>query len=147
MQITKALNRLEYLCNTIPPLLRTMDQHVLNEKQHLDKWSKKEIIGHLVDSAANNHQRFVRAQFEDKPDISYDQDKWNKYNYYGQINAETIISLWTAYNKQLVELMARIPANHLRRECKLGEKSVTLAFLISDYVEHMEHHLGQLINY
>lgn len=86
--ITNAINRLEYLCNIIPDLLTNIDDKTFDEKTNPEKWSKKEIIGHLIDSTTNNHQRFVRTQFEDKPKIVYDQNKWNYHNFYQQIDRQ-----------------------------------------------------------
>jgi hypothetical protein len=70
--ITQSLHRLHYLCRIIPPLLLVIDEQTFSHKPAPGKWSKKEIPGHLVDSANNNHQRFLRAQFEDVPAIFYD---------------------------------------------------------------------------
>jgi Txe/YoeB family toxin of Txe-Axe toxin-antitoxin module len=145
--ITAAINRLEYLCNTIPELLTSIENDTFNEKVRPEKWSKKEIIGHLIDSATNNHQRFVRGQFEDRPQIVYDQNKWNNYNFYQQIDRQQIIGFWTLYNRQLLELIRRMPNENLQLECFVGDKLLTLEFLINDYVEHMEHHLKQVISY
>ena len=144
---TDAIDRLKYLCKIIPGLLKNIDELTFNQKIIPEKWSKKEIIGHLIDSATNNHQRFVRGQFEDKPNIIYDQNNWNHYNFYQQIDKKQIIDFWTIYNKQLIELMSRIPSENLKRECFVGEKSLTLDFLINDYVEHLEHHLKQVVSY
>ena len=124
-----------------------IDENNFSEKIRPEKWSKKEIIGHLIDSATNNHQRFVLGQFEDKPNIVYDQNNWNKYNFYQQIDKEQIIDFWTIYNKQILELIKIIPNENLQRECFVGEKSLTIEFLIIDYVEHLEHHLKQVVSY
>ena len=70
-----AIKRLEFLCVIIPPLLNEMGEPAFSLKPAANKWSPKEIIGHLIDSATNNHQRFVRVQFEDTPAIVYDQGK------------------------------------------------------------------------
>jgi DinB superfamily len=145
--IKNAGDRLEYLCNIIPALLTNIDDHSFSEKVKPEKWSKKEIIGHLIDSATNNHQRFVRVQFEDRPNIAYDQNKWNSYNFYQQIDRQQIINFWTVYNRQLIELIRRIPNENLERPCLIGEKVLTLGFIINDYVEHLEHHLGQVVSY
>lgn len=145
--IDHAIKRLEYLCNTIPDLLSGIDDKSFNEKERPDKWSKKEIIGHLIDSATNNHQRFVRGQFEDKPTIAYNQNKWNSYNFYQQIDKLQIITFWTVYNKQLLELIKRIPNENLQLECFVDDKALTLGFLFNDYVDHLEHHLKQVIKY
>jgi hypothetical protein len=146
--ITKAIQRLKQLCDIIPPLLSAIDEGIFSKKPAPNKWSKKEILGHLIDSANNNHQRFVRARFENVPTIFYIQDEWNKYGYYNLMDSKKIIELWTAYNNYLAELISYIPDEALSRECKTsdGEKH-TLEFLINDYVVHLEHHLKQIVNY
>lgn len=144
---TTAILRLEYLCAVIPPLLKEIDDEVFSAKPDPAKWSKKQIIGHLIDSATNNHQRFVRVQFEDKPSIRYDQDKWNDYTHYQQMNSLHVIVFWEAYNNHLVQIIKHIPKEALSRECQVGDNVVTLDFLINDYVHHMEHHLRQVVSY
>ncbi|MBB5634832.1 hypothetical protein HDE68_000717 [Pedobacter cryoconitis] len=144
----QSIERLQYLSETIPSLLNEIDDHIFSLKPAANKWSKKEIIGHLIDSAVANHQRFVRAQFEDTPKITYDQNNYNTFNYYDQIDNKQIISFWTVYNKQLLELIRLIPAELLKKECFTGgDESLTIAFLFDDYVEHLEHHLRQVVNY
>lgn len=145
--ITASINRLNYLINTVPKRLCTISEENMSSKPAPNKWSKKEILGHLIDSATNNHQRFVRGQFEDKPAIRYNQDKWNEFSFYQEMESAQIISFWAAYNQQLVEIIQRIPAENLVRQVKIGDELLTLAFLINDYVEHLEHHLKQVIDY
>jgi len=145
--ITNAVERLTFLCHHIPSLLNAIDEVTFNEKASPNKWSKKEIIGHLIDSATNNHQRFVRAQFEDRPNIAYDQDSWNRYSFYQQIDRRQVIDFWEVYNKQLLELIKCMPRESLQRECLVGVQHLTLGFLINDYVEHLEHHLQQVVAY
>ena len=145
--IDDAIKRLEYLINTIPPLLKTIDEASFSSKPQPHKWSKKEIIGHLIDSAANNHQRFIRVQFEDEPSISYDQEKWNQHGFYQEIDGDQVITFWTVYNKQLLELIRHISPASLQRKCRVKDEVLTLEFLIHDYVEHMEHHLRQVVTY
>lgn len=145
--IEKAISRLSYIIKNVPSILREIGEQKMSVKPSPTKWSKKEIIGHLIDSATNNHQRFVRGQFETIPEIRYDQNKWNEYSFYQQIDSEQIISFWTIYNKQLIEIIKRIPAENLKRQIKVGEKLLTIEFLIADYVEHLEHHLKQVIDY
>ncbi len=100
-----ALKRLEYLCDLIPQLLTEIEEQTFSVKPQPNKWSKKEIIGHLIDSATNNHQRFVRGQFEDVPKIVYDQNKWNEFNFHQKMDRQQLISFWTIYNRQLPELL------------------------------------------
>ena len=137
---------LEKLCLTIPQILNNNNDNDLNFKINPDKWSKKEILGHLIDSATINHHRFVRGQFEDVPFIQYDQIKWNKMNHYQEMNSQQLISFWKIYNQQIVELIKFIPIENLARKVKIGENnSATIEFIFKDYVEHLEHHLKQII--
>jgi len=145
--IEKALKRLEYIINLTPKKLTEISEENMSTKPSPTKWSKKEIIGHLIDSATNNHQRFVRGQFENIPEISYDQNNWNEFSFYNQIESKQIISFWTIYNKQIIEIIKRIPKENLEKQIKIGNNILTLEFLIIDYVEHLEHHLNQIIEY
>jgi hypothetical protein len=144
--IQQAIARLEYACDTVPGLLRQIDEDNFSSKPAPDKWSKKEILGHLIDSATNNHQRFVRVQFEDTPHIVYKQDQWNAATHYNQLDSEFIISFWLLYNRFIIKLVKNIPPGNLARTCNIGGKAnVTLEWLIADYADHMEHHLKQIL--
>ena len=145
--IQQSIKRLEYLTNIIPKILYEIDDENFSAKESENKWSKKEIIGHLIDSATNNHQRFIRGQFEENPEIKYDQNNWNKFNFYQQIEKQQLISFWTLYNKQLIEIMNRMPTENLKRTIKNGDNNLTIDFLIKDYVEHLEYHLKQVLDY
>jgi len=145
--IEQAIQRLEFLCNTIPPLLHTLDETTVSVKPAPAKWSKKEIIGHLIDSATNNHQRFIRGQFEDVPLITYNQDNWNTYSHHQRIKTSQLIAFWEGYNRQLLAIISHIPSEHLSRQVNTGQMAYSLEFLINDYVEHLEHHLQQLVSY
>ncbi|MBE99503.1 DinB family protein [Flavobacterium coralii] len=145
--IEKAISRLNYIVEKVPGVLLKIGDEEMSLKPFPDKWSKKEIIGHLIDSATNNHQRFVRAQFEMIPEIVYDQVKWNKYNFYQQIDLSQIVSFWTIYNKQIVEILKHIPQENLEKQVRVGEDILTIKYLILDYIEHLEHHLKQVADY
>jgi len=146
--IDKSIQRLQYLASAMPALLTNISEDEFSNKTASGKWSKKEILGHLIDSATNNHQRFIRVQFENIPMIVYDQNQWNKYSYHTQMSKTQLITFWTAYNRQLVELIKLIPKDRLLRECSIGkERNVTLQWLIDDYLRHMEHHLKQIVDY
>ena len=139
------LNRLQYLINTIPDKLRAIPDADFSHKPAPEKWSKKEIIGHLIDSATNNHHRFVRAQFEDAPKITYALNEWNTASRYQDMESRHVIAFWANYNQHLIEVVKRIPQADMLRECNNGgENNVTLQWLIEDYVAHMEHHLRQI---
>lgn len=137
---TTTIQHLEYLCQTIPPQLEAMEEAAFAHKPAPDKWSPKEIIGHLIDSATNNHQRFVRAQFETEPHIVYDQNNWNTHSYYQQMPKAQVIGFWRAYNVHLVQLFRLIPAEHWNRVCRTNAPH-PLSYILVDYVAHMEHHL------
>lgn len=110
------------------------------------KWSKKEIIGHLIDSASNNHQRFVRAQ--ETPGVSspfYTQDFWVERQNYQNEPWKTLVALWTTYNTHLAHVIARVPADCENNLCTVGDNQpATLKWLAEDYVKHAEHHLKQI---
>jgi hypothetical protein len=117
---------LQHICNTVPTLLRNFSEEEFSYKQTAEKWSKKEILGHLIDSATINHHRFVRAQYESIPTISYDQNKWIVFNYYNQVNSEQLIQFWMLYNRQLIELVTLISSADLAKECNTGEQNNVL---------------------
>lgn len=146
--IKNAIQRLDFLCTHIPPLLLQIDDQAFSMRPSQGKWSAKEIIGHLIDSACNNHQRFVRAQFETEPLIVYNADLWNAHGHYSKIAGEQVIAFWTSYNKQLLALIQNIPVSAIDNHLNTGEdKPRSLAFVIGDYVAHMEHHLKQVLEY
>jgi len=117
------------------------------KKTILENGAKKEIIGHLIDSATNNHHRFIRGQFQNCPEIIYDQNKWNEFGFYQKMDSKQVISFWKVYNLQLVELMKLIPTENMKKQIRVGENKLHLEFLIVDYVEHLEHHLRQVVTY
>lgn len=111
-----------------------------------DKWSKKEILGHLIDSAANNHQRFVRIQFEDKPTISYEQNKWVKTQNYNDAGSNSLINLWVNYNNHLAYIISQTPKEKYNRKSNIGKEDlVTLEWIVTDYLTHLKHHLVQIV--
>lgn len=146
--INNTINRLNLLLDKIPTLLLEISEQDFSFKLTPTTWSKKEILGHLIDSATNNHQRFIRVQYENSPTIVYDQIKWNALNHYQQLESTRIIHFWVIYNQHLLEVIKRIPESNLLKACNVGsENAVTLQFLIDDYVLHLEHHLKQVIYY
>lgn len=146
--IPERIKRLEYLCQSLPGLFAQFSEEEFCKKPGLGQWSKKQILGHLIDSATNNHQRFVRAQFEDMPVIFYDQNKWNEYSFHEKIPTAQLISFWYFYNMQLAALAKVIPQENWMRPCQMtGPESVTLEFIFDDYVKHLEHHLKQIFGH
>jgi len=112
-----------------------------------DGWSPKEELGHLIDSATNNHQRFVRAlvQGEFRGD-GYAQDEWVKVNAYQEMEWNQIIDLWHSYNTLLAHLVAHIPDSRSNARIVIGwDGAKPLGFIVEDYVIHMQHHLDHLL--
>ncbi len=109
-------------------------------------WSKKQILGHLIDSAGNNHQRFVRAQFTTLLEFPpYEQDAWVAAQSYATEPWPDLVNLWLLLNRHLVHVMRATPEECLTHGCSIGGKDpVILAFLMEDYVRHLEHHLEQI---
>jgi hypothetical protein len=109
-------------------------------------WSRKQVLGHLIDSASNNHQRFVRAALQESLDFpAYDQDGNIRVQVPQEADWSLLISLWAAYNRYLAHVIAHLPASELETVCRIGSSEpVTLTFLVTDYVTHLLHHLKQV---
>lgn len=109
-------------------------------------WTRKQILGHLIDSASNNHHRFVRAQLEGGVTMpGYAQDGWVAVGHYQERLWHDLVGLWTAFNQQLLHIMETTPQERLAIPCKIGDgEPVTLEFLMVDYVDHMKHHLAEI---
>ena len=139
--------------------LRDIPEAQSGEKSSPDDWSAKETIGHLIDSAANNHQRFVRAQFTDDLVFpGYVQDQWVSSQNYRDEAWVDVIQLWSSYNLHLVHVAAAIPEDVLTKPrsphtldqiaFNLVDKNdpATLEYLIRDYLDHLRHHLDQIFS-
>lgn len=109
-------------------------------------WSKKEILGHLIDSALNNHQRFVRASLDGSYEgPSYRQQEWVEAHGYSGMAWSTLFEHWQMQNDLLCEVVDRVPDNRLHAPCRIAENApVTLEFLIMDYLVHLRHHADQI---
>jgi hypothetical protein len=109
-------------------------------------WSRKQILGHLIDSASNNHQRFVRALLQDELRFpKYDQEGCVRVERYQDLPWLELTNLWAAYNLFLAHILSGVPAAKRSTPCFVGDGPVmTLEELAADYVVHMEHHLQQL---
>lgn len=109
-------------------------------------WSRKQVLGHLIDSASNNHQRFVRATLQPSLEFpGYDQDGNIRVQAPQEADWTLLVSLWATYNRYLAHIIARLPASKLETICRIGSgKPVTLGFIATDYLTHMLHHLEQI---
>ena len=109
-------------------------------------WSRKQVLGHLIDSASNNHQRFVRAALQTSLDFpGYDQDGCVRVQAIEEADWTLLVSLWAGYNRYLAHVIAHLPVSKLETLCRIGsDEPVTLRFLAEDYLRHLLHHLGQI---
>ena len=126
--------------------LLNVDPAVAHHKPSEERWSISEVIGHLVDSACNNHQRFVRAQFSSELVFpKYEQEEWVSAANYVDCDWESLVALWFHYNRQIASLIRNIPASKLDTPCTITPyKTCTLNFLVTDYLPHLHHHLDIL---
>jgi len=141
--------------NPATELLATIDEYLpklkllIEEDSSLkplpNKWSKKEIIGHLIDSAQNNVRRFIVAQYEQNPVITYRQDDWVSINNYQTWLVEDLIQLWYLLNKQISSILNNSPGEVLQRTCQT-ESLHSIEWLANDYIKHLKHHLHQALN-
>ncbi|MEM7475246.1 MAG: DinB family protein [Planctomycetota bacterium] len=129
------------------PLLNQLENSAISERPHPQKWAKKEILGHLIDSACNNQQKFVRMM--QKPELDfpgYGQDEWVDLQNWTQANWEQMLELWQSYNMHLAHLIETIPEQYHHHTITIeGAGPFSLKFVMEDYVEHLKHHLNQIL--
>jgi len=127
--------------------IRQVPTDVFLKKPSQQKWSRQQILGHLVDSAQNNLQRLVRAQYQDAPRIVYDQDAWVTISDYQGYEKEELVSLWIALNRHYAHLLKAMPDVNKTRLSDIGQKEsqvLSLEAIADDYLKHMLHHIAQV---
>lgn len=140
------IERLDHLIQAAPMRVKQFSEQEFSA-QLLSQWSKKEILGHLCDSATNNHHRFIKIQFERQPlvIVPYNQNNWVLIHDYQGIPTYEIVGFWTTLNRQIVRVISKIPEEKLLYLCDIGDNNfITLSELIQDYLRHMDHHLRQI---
>ncbi len=141
-----ALLQFEALLKHIPQALEQLPEHEWKKSLDPGKWTKLQILGHLIDSATNNHHRIIRAQIETNPVIVYDQVVWNKLNHYTTYAIPQLIHFWNSYNLHLYFLMQQLSKEALSTNfCLAPNKPITLEDQLIDYVAHLQHHLNQIL--
>ncbi len=127
-------------------LFRVISEADASRDRGPGRWIKKEILGHLIDSAGNNHQRFVRAQAADSfhwP--GYDQEAWVSLHRYRERSWAELIEIWVALNRHLAAVIASVPDEKLDTVCHIGDaQAASLEWWMQDYLRHLRHHLQQL---
>jgi hypothetical protein len=128
--------------------LSQASEQELNTNPSPNKWSKKEILGHLIDSGIHNLQRFTEIQYESKPYIirSYKQNELVYANKYQNADSKELIRFWWSLNKRILFIIQMQTEKTLYYQIELEKGNLSdLGFLIKDYVNHLEHHLNQII--
>jgi len=144
--VRAAVEILEQLVEAEPSKLAELSDSTAAAKPSPGKWSPKEELGHLLDSAANNHQRIVRTLLEDNPAMpDYEQQRWVQVHVYQKRDWRELIDTWAALNRQLLVVAAWVTDSDWTRTCTIaGSEPLTLRFVLQDYVAHMCHHLAHI---
>jgi hypothetical protein len=144
--ISEALQQLRTYIDELPERLRAFSEEELTDRKP-GKWSRKEILGHLIDSGLNNLKRFTDAQFLPSPFAvqRYNQNQSVVFNRYQELPLEHLLAYWQSLNRQIGYVAEVIPADILQKPVVPPDDSetVTLLWLIDDYVAHMGHHFKQ----
>ena len=143
---------------TAAPRLRQISEAQSEQPRSEEHWSAKQIIGHLIDSATNNHARFVVGQLKDDLVFpGYDQNGWVEVQHYQQAVWSHLVELWRAYNLHLLHIMSCAAPEKMNNPCTKHtlqtiafetvseSEPVTLEYLMQDYVVHLKHHLAQIL--
>ena len=149
---------LKVILNKATRSLKLISEAEFSSKTFPKKWSKKETLGHLIDSAVNNLRRFTKAAIQNDYRFErYDQDLWVEFNDYQSQQAKDLIRLWESLNYHIAHVVSQIPDEKLQKMttehnfdeiCMLRvepKSESSLSYLIWDYLYHMEHHLSQII--
>jgi DinB family protein len=145
MTAVEVAAELTHTLQTARATLLAITEHAANQRED-GKWSRKEILGHLIDSAANNHQRFVRLQHEEVLVLpGYRQSDWVRTQNYAAREWHDLVELWLAYNRHLAHIIRQADAGAVLHVWKGPSGDVHLQFLIEDYLHHLRHHLEQIV--
>jgi hypothetical protein len=147
MSTKESASRLREAIDEAMELFQGVDDARTTEPSRPGGWCAREVVGHLIDSACNNHRRFVTGLLPQTTRFDgYEQDAWVSHQHYAREPWPDLVTLWAAYNRHLAHLMASTPDAAAARALPApsGSGEVTIAFLMDDYVVHLRHHLAQL---
>jgi hypothetical protein len=134
--------RLSAVLRSAMPWLVTISEAEASVPECEGKWSGKQVMGHLIDSAVNNLGRIVRMQIEARKSLpGYEQMDWVSLQHYAEREWAQVLALWFALNEHVVWTIAHVEKASLENSGVVAGEPLTLGFLIEDYVAHMEHHL------
>lgn len=138
---------LREILKEILPLLENITENEAGKRPLPGKWSKKEILGHLIDSACNNQQKFVRTMAGEHLDfVGYKQNHWVDSQKYNKKNWKELIVFWQTYNLHISHIIENVETEVLTNTITIEEAGpFTLEFIMKDYLEHLKHHLKQIL--
>ncbi len=139
--------KLRKVLEEITPILREISDEEASKKPTPEKWSKKEILGHLIDSACNNQQKFIRTMAHKHLDfVGYQQNHWVESQKYIKADWRNLVSFWETYNLHISHIIENVEEGFLSNTITIEEAGpFTLEFIMKDYTEHLKHHLKQIL--
>ncbi|MBS1858368.1 MAG: DinB family protein [Acidobacteria bacterium] len=145
--MNKLLTEYAAILARVPKRLVDISDEDAEQKPRSGGWSKKELLGHLIDSVSNNHQRFVRGQLVRRLEFpEYQQNEWVAAQDYATASWPDLVNLWLLFNRHLLHVLRHLPESAQSNEITVGGKApVTLVKLAEDYLSHMNHHLAQIL--
>jgi hypothetical protein len=142
----ETINQLRSIIDKYQSLLRQIDPVAFEANPVPNKWSRKEELGHLIDSALSNIRRFVVGQYEEQPYIVYNQDKWVAISNYRHYNNDDLIQLWVLLNKHICMILENTSSENAGRIVQTQELH-SIEWLAQDYNKHLLHHLHHLLGF
>lgn len=147
--VEKYIVSLEKIVESFPKKIEAITEEEWSFKKG-NKWSKKEILGHLVDSALNNLQRYIRVQYQEKPHIAYHQNEWVVAQNWQELSVDEILILWKSINKQIIHVWKHFPETKVKAVINVSkeqekEEIYTFQEMLDDYIEHFNHHAKQIL--
>jgi hypothetical protein len=142
----EAIERLEEIIREYGARMAGLQDAEISIRHIPGKWSRKEILGHLIDSAQNNLRRFIVAQYESVPTIVYEQDSWVKIADYAHAQTKDLLVLWKLLNEQICRVLKNTSVSDSEKLCMTNDpEPYTIAWLAQDYIRHLLHHLHQIL--
>lgn len=138
---------LRKVLDEIVPSLLEISEEEASAKPLPEKWSKKEILGHLIDSACNNQQKFVRVMAQEHLDfVGYEQKHWVDSQKYIKADWKSLVNFWEVYNRHIAHIIENVDESALSNTITIEDAGpFTLKFIMKDYAEHLKHHLKQIL--
>jgi hypothetical protein len=141
-------NELQSIVTAFVPRLLSISQPDFMTRPSPGKWSKLEVLGHLIDSSQTNIRRFITGQYESTPPrLRYDQEFWVSINDYQNMKKEDVVYLWKLMNERICAVCRNTPADQYNKFSDTGATEPnlkTIEWLAADYVKHLKHHLNQI---